>query len=101
MGEEEVEDEKGQTRKRGKVDGFDDEDDIEASESEDVEIDDNEDGPCLDDKILDKFGSDNEEEDDEHEEDDDGGDSDSDGYGEAGLSFESILADVRGDVKEK
>jgi len=101
--EEEVEDEKGQTRKRGKVDGFeDDEDDIEASESEDVEIDDNEDGPCLDDKILDKFGSDNEEEeDDEHEEDDDGGDSDSDGYGEAGLSFESILADVRGDVKEK
>ena len=33
-------------QEKGQVDGFDDdEDDIEASESEDVEIDDNEDGP--------------------------------------------------------
>lgn len=107
--DEEVEDEKGQTRKRGRIAGSDeddgdedDDDDGEVSESEDVEIDDDEDGPGLDDKILDKFGSDDEEEEeDDEDEEDDGGDSDSDGYGEAGLSFESILADVRGDIKEK
>ena len=109
---EEVEDERGQTRKRSRAaagseeDDDEDEDGGEASESEDVEIDDDEDGPGLDDKILDKFGSDDDDEEEEEDdkdkdEKDDDGDSDSDGYGEAGLSFESILADVRGDIKEK
>jgi nuclear GTP-binding protein len=104
--DEEIAEEKTE-KKRKRVESDDDANDGEVSESEDVEIDDDEAGAGLDDKVLDKFGSDDDDDEEDEDEDEsgsdlkDGGDSDSDGYGEAGLSFESILADVRGDIKEK
>ena len=70
----------------------------ESSGSEDVPLSDDEDGG-LDDAALAKFASDDEEDAvGERRGDDDSGD-ESDGYGEGGLSWDAVLAAVRGDAK--
>ena len=78
-----------------------DEDDEAAtvfrSGSEDVPLSDDEDGG-LDDAALAKFASDEEEDDFENGDASDSGD-ESDGYGDGGLSWDAVLADVRGDAK--
>ena len=76
-----------------------DEDDEAAavSGSEDVPLSDDEDGG-LDDAALAKFASDEEEDDLEDENASDSGD-ESDGYGDGGLTWDAVLADVRGDAK--
>ena len=71
----------------------------ESSGSEDVPLSDDEDGG-LDDAALAKFASDDEEDAvGERRGDDDSGD-ESDGYGDGGLSWDAVLADVRGDAKD-
>ena len=71
----------------------------ESSGSEDVPLSDDEDGG-LDDAALAKFASDEEEDAvGERRGDDDSGD-ESDGYGDGGLSWDAVLADVRGDAKD-
>jgi nuclear GTP-binding protein len=76
-----------------------DEDDEAAtvSGSEDVPLSDDEDGG-LDDAALAKFASDEEEDDFENGDASDSGD-ESDGYGDGGLTWDAVLADVRGDAK--
>jgi nuclear GTP-binding protein len=78
-------------------DGEDDERGGESSGSEDVPLSDDEDGG-LDDAALAKFASDDEEDDvgEKRGASDDSGD-ESDGYGDGGLSWDAVLADVRGD----
>ena len=66
----------------------------ELSESEDVDIND-ETGGGIDEETLKKFAS------DDDEDDNDDSDSDSDGYGPGGLSFDQVLAEIKGEVKEK
>ena len=71
--------------------------DGDDSGSEEVPLSDDE-GAGLDDAALDKF------DDSDDEEDIPGGEEsgdDSDGYGDDGLSWDAILADVRGEKKEK
>ena len=96
------EDEVGSERDEDDTDDGADELTGHASGSEDVPLTDDEDGG-LDDAALAKFASDEEEEDDvvgdEKKGDDDSGD-ESDGYGDGGLSWDAVLADVRGDAKD-
>ena len=70
-----------------------DDDDGDESGSEEVPLSDDENGG-LDEAGLAKFASDDEDEDEPEEED--SGD-ESDGYGEEGLSWDAVLADVRGE----
>jgi nuclear GTP-binding protein len=80
-------------------DGEDDERGGESSGSEDVPLSDDEDGG-LDDAALAKFASDEEEDDVLEKRDDDDSGDESDGYGDGGLSWDAVLADVRGDAKD-
>jgi len=108
--DEEEKDDKGKSTKRKRddlseqelndEDEDEDEDDRvqandEDSESEDVDIDDE--NNAVDEETLRKFASDDE---DKVEAKDDS-DSDSDGYGPGGLSFDQVLAEIKGDIKEK
>ena len=86
---EEVSDEDGED--------VNDDDDGDESGSEEVPLSDDENGG-LDEAALAKFASDDEDEDEPEEED--SGD-ESDGYGEEGLSWDAVLADVRGDKSAK
>ena len=69
----------------------------EDSESEDVDINDELVGDGVDAETLKKFASDDEDSDARG----DDSDSDSDGYGPDGLSFDQVLAEMKGEVKEK
>jgi hypothetical protein len=69
----------------------------ENSESEDVDINDELGGDGVDAETLKKFASDDEDSDARG----DDSDSDSDGYGPDGLSFDQVLAEMKGEVKEK
>ena len=81
------------------VDARDESDDDGAeSGSDDVPLSDD-DGPGLNDAALAKFASDDEE--DEIAADGDDSGDDSDGYGDGGLSWDAVLADVRGDKGDK
>jgi len=71
--------------------------DGEESGSEEVDIHD-EAGDTLDDETLKKFASDD---DDDEQEQAAESDSDSDGYGPGGLSFDQVLAEMKGEVREK
>jgi nuclear GTP-binding protein len=86
---EEVSDEEGE-------DG-DDDNHGDESGSEEVPLSDDENGG-LDEAALAKFASDDEDE--EEPEEEDSGD-ESDGYGEEGLSWDAVLADVRGEKSAK
>jgi nuclear GTP-binding protein len=71
------------------------------SGSEDIPLSDDE-NDGLDEKTLAKFGSDDDDDDDDDASD--GGESDggeSDGYGDGGLSWDAVLADVRGETDAK
>ena len=112
-GEEEEDEEVATTRykvkrKREELSGDDEEDSDEEddenaatehgenSESEDVDINDELVGDGVDAETLKKFASD-----DEDSGGGDDSDSDSDGYGPDGLSFDQVLAEMKGEVKEK
>jgi nuclear GTP-binding protein len=71
----------------------------EVSESEDVDLNDERVGDGVDAETLKKFASDDEDEDEDARGDD--SDSDSDGYGPGGLSFDQVLAEMKGEVREK
>lgn len=75
-------------------DGEEEDDEGNESGSEDVPLSDDENGG-LDDVALAKFGSDDEDEIDAKQDDSSG--DESDGYGNAGLSWDAVLADVRGE----
>lgn len=103
------EDGKGTKRRRGdKSDDeeFEDEDEEEGraaphgevSESEEVDIHEEGADGNVDAETLKKFASDDE---DDGASDEDDSDSDSDGYGPGGLSFDQVLAEMKGEVTEK
>ena len=95
--EDEVGSERSDLSDEDDEDEDDDERGGESSGSEDVPLSDDEDGG-LDDAALAKFASDEEEDDLENGDASDSGD-ESDGYGDGGLTWDAVLADVRGDAK--
>jgi len=73
----------------------------ELSESEDVDLNDERVGDGVDAETLKKFASDEDEDEDDEDDKGNDSDSDSDGYGPGGLSFDQVLAEMKGEVKEK
>ena len=99
------EDDGGAKKSKRKRDEVSDEDERqdedehgELSESEDVDLNDERVGDGVDAETLKKFASDEDEDEDDKGDD---SDSDSDGYGPGGLSFDQVLAEMKGEVKEK
>lgn len=102
--EEDNADAKSSKRKREKVSESEEDEDEdqeatngELSESEEVDIHEEGAGGTVDAATLKKFASDDEEDDEKG----DNSDSDSDGYGPGGLSFDQVLAEMKGEVREK
>tara|TARA_B110000977_G_scaffold187249_1_gene254131 strand:- start:5019 stop:7334 length:2316 start_codon:yes stop_codon:yes gene_type:complete len=92
----EVDDDADDTDDDAVQDESDNSDDGHESGSEDVPASDDENGG-LDDAALDKFDDDEDEEFDKKQTEESSGD-ESDGYGDGGLQWDAVLADVRGEA---